>query len=247
MALNLDSIPDHLRSDELFFFYRLKNETEINNVSCVRVNANIDFIGRARAELKKIFEDSEETIGSERLFYRARIVRSPKTQLEPWEMGAPPYWLATRGRIQPEGVSFLYTATDSQTAVAEVRPENRSKVAVGEFRVKDARMLKILQINQRLSYEDILDRENNFIRTAVLQKFAKASRFSLNHFSAPADDQEREFYKETIFIAQLIQEMGYDGLSYNSACNSKVGVNYAFFSASHFVCERVHHQIFESP
>lgn len=243
MALNLDSIPDHLRSDERSFFYRLKNETEIQNVGCAIVNANINFIEWARSKLAKIFEDSDETIGSERLFYRARVVCPPKTQLEPREMGAPPYWLATRGRVQPEGVSFLYTATEPQTAVAEVRPENGGKVAVGEFRIKDARTLKILKINQHPSSKDLLDEEDGVIKTTVLQRILTASRFSSNHFSAPVNSQKEDFYKETIFIAQIIQEMGYDGLSYKSALDSGGGVNYAFFSASHFVCERVHHQI----
>jgi hypothetical protein len=245
MALNLDSIPEHLRSNEQHFFHRLKHETEIIGVSCITIKAEESFIEWAKSKLAKMFEDSEEIIGSERLLYRARVVRPPKTQLEPKNMGAPPYWVATRGRVQPEGVSFLYTATEVETALAEVRPSIGDKVAIGEFRIKDTRTLKILKINPHLSHGDILDRENESIRFTVLEKLLKASRFSLNHFSAPANPEELDLYKETIFIAQLIQEMGYDGLSYASACKPGSGVNYAFFSTSHFVCERVHQRTVE--
>lgn len=245
MTLNLDSIPEYLRSDVKLFFHRLKHETEMLGVNCITVKAEDSFVESAKSTLSKIFENSEEIIGSERLLYRARIVCPPKTQLEPKDMGAPPYWLARRGRIQSEGVSFLYTATEAETAIAEVRPNIGDKVAIGEFRIKDARTLKILKINQHLSYDDILDRDNESIRFNVLEKFLKASRFSLDHFSAPAKPEELDLYKETIFIAQLIQEMGYDGLSYASACNPGSGVNYAFFSASHFVCDRVHHRTVE--
>lgn len=245
MTLNLESIPEHQRSDERLFSHRLKTETEIHDVSCVRVKADASFVDWARSKLAKIFEDSEEIIGSERVLYRARIVRPPKTQLDPKDMGAPPYWLATRGRVQPEGVSFLYTATEIETALAEVRPSSEDKVAIGEFRVKDTRTLKILKINQHLSSDDILDRDNESIRLGALEKFLKASRFSLNHFSAPASSEDTDLYKETIFIAQLIHELGYDGISYASACKPGSGVNYAFFSASHFICERVHHRTVE--
>jgi hypothetical protein len=245
MTLNLESIPEHQRSDERLFFHRLKTETEIHDVSCVRVKADASFIDWTRSKLATIFEDSEEVIGSERLLYRARVVRPPKTQLEPRNMGAPPYWLATRGRVQPEGVSFLYTATEVETAIVEIRPNIGDKVAIGEFRIKDPRTLKVLKINQHLSYDDILDWDNESIRFTVLEKLLKASRFSLNHFSAPANSEDLDLYKETIFIAQLIQEMGYDGLSYASACKPGRGVNYAFFSASHFICERVHHRIID--
>ncbi len=243
MALNIDSIPEHMRSDEQFFFYRLKNETEIHNVKCIKIQAEDSFVEWAKSKLTKIFEGSEEIVESDRLFYRARSVEPPKKQLEPKDMGAPPYWKPRRGRVQPEGVSFLYTATEVETAIAEVRPNIEDKVAIGEFRIKDPRTLKVLKINQHLSYDDILDRDNDSIRFTVLEKLLKASRFSLNHFSAPANSEELDLYKETIFIAQLIQEMGYDGLSYASACKPGSGVNYAFFSASHFVCERVHHRI----
>ena len=246
MALNLDSIPEHLRSDEKLFFHRLKNETEIHDVSCVRIKAEDSFVDWAKSELAKIFAGSEEFIESERWFYRARIVPPPKTQLEPKDMGAPPYWKASRGRVQPEGVAFLYTATEVETALAEIRPRVSDKVAIGEFRIKDTRTLKILNINQRLSYDKTLDLDSESIRFAVLEKFLRASLFSLNHFSSPAKDGELDAYKETIFIAQLIQEMGYDGLSYASACKPGSGVNYAFFSASHFVCERVRHRTVEN-
>jgi hypothetical protein len=246
MSLNLDSIPEHLRSDEQSFFHRLKYETEIHDVNCVRIKAEEAFVEWAKTEFKKLFEDSEEIIDSEFLLYRARIVYPPKIQLEPKDMGAPPYWKANRGRVQPEGVSFLYTATEVETALAEIRPNVGDKVAIGEFRIKDKRTLKILKINQRLSCADILDHENKSIRFTVLEKFLKASRFSLNHFSSPAKDGEQDVYKETIFIAHLIHEMGYDGLSYESACKPGSGVNYAFFSASHFICERVQHRTVEN-
>ena len=246
MMLDLESIPEHLRSDERLFFHRLKRETEIHTVNSIRVKAEEDFVDWARSKLSYIFKDSEEFIKSESTLYRARIVRQPKTRLEPKDMGAPPYWLATRGRIQPEGVSFLYTATEVETALAEVRPCIGDTVAIGEFRIKDTRSLKILNINQRLNCGEIFDRSNKSINFSVLQKFITASRFSLNHFSSPLKDGELDEYKETIFIAQLIQELGYDGLSYESACNPRNGINYAFFSASHFVCERVHHRTVET-
>ena len=170
MALNLDSIPEHLRSDENSFFHRLKNETKIQNVKCIKVQADDSFVEWAKSKLAEIFKDSEEIIESDRMFYRARFVEPPKKIFKPQDMGAPPYWKAGRGRVQPEGVSFLYTATEVETALAEVRPSIGDTVAIGEFRIKDTRTLKILKINPHLSYGDILDRDNESIRFTVLGK-----------------------------------------------------------------------------
>lgn len=63
---------------------------------------------------------------------------------EPYQdaaLGAPPPPLATSGRLNREGVAFLYLASDQHTAAAEVRPHPGHRLSVGRYRaVRDLRI-----------------------------------------------------------------------------------------------------------
>jgi len=49
-------------------------------------------------------------------------------------MGAPPLGKASSGRINPEGISYLYLADSPGTAIAEVRPWKRARISVATFK-----------------------------------------------------------------------------------------------------------------
>ena len=48
-------------------------------------------------------------------------------------ISSPPPQNAKSGRMNREGVSFLYLATDSETAIAETRPHPGQKISLGKF------------------------------------------------------------------------------------------------------------------
>jgi RES domain-containing protein len=57
------------------------------------------------------------------------------------EIGAPPPTIATPGRLNRSGVSFLYLSTDETTAAAEVRPHPGHRVSIAAFRsLKEIRL-----------------------------------------------------------------------------------------------------------
>lgn len=55
--------------------------------------------------------------------------------LPPDEMGAPPSEEAKDGRINPDGISYLYLANNKETAIAEARPWVGAEVSVGYFTI----------------------------------------------------------------------------------------------------------------
>ncbi|TMN38844.1 RES family NAD+ phosphorylase [Pseudoalteromonas sp. S2755] len=71
-------------------------------------------------------------------FFRGRIVKDD-TQKDIFrknpkkELGAPPELLSASNRMSPSGISFLYTAGDYETAIAELRPYVGDTIAIGEF------------------------------------------------------------------------------------------------------------------
>jgi len=83
-------------------------------------------------------------------FFRARVFQA-SDKLEDalkrpdLEVGPPPAWAATHGRMNPHGVSVFYGATDPGAALAEVRPPVGSRVVVGRFEI--LRPLRLLDID----------------------------------------------------------------------------------------------------
>ena len=64
--------------------------------------------------------------------FRARIDHD-RGGLRPDQLGAPPSAVATPGRANPRGISYLYMASNEATAIAEVRPHVGDRVVCGEF------------------------------------------------------------------------------------------------------------------
>jgi RES domain/HEPN/RES N-terminal domain 1 len=82
-------------------------------------------------------------------FYRARGFQSVHKLREALkrpdkEIGPPPPAAAVAGRMNARGISVFYGATDSETALAEVRPPVGGQVLVGRFDV--IRLLKLLDL-----------------------------------------------------------------------------------------------------
>lgn len=69
-------------------------------------------------------------------FFRARIwshLKAPEAN----DLGAPPKERASAGRMNPAGISYLYLATDKETALAEVIGRPPCNVAVAHFINRD--------------------------------------------------------------------------------------------------------------
>jgi hypothetical protein len=83
------------------------------------------------------------------VLYRARVFQSTERLEEALcrpdqHLGSPPARLANAGRMNAQGISVFYGATDPDVAVAEVRPPVGSRVAVGRFRI--IRPLRLLDL-----------------------------------------------------------------------------------------------------
>ncbi|MFT6194061.1 MAG: hypothetical protein ACJASU_000960 [Cognaticolwellia sp.] len=71
----------------------------------------------------KHYIDNLTIVGLGTEYWRARIWGLNQSQnYSPQELSAPPSNLASSGRINPQGISFLYGALEENTAISEVRP-----------------------------------------------------------------------------------------------------------------------------
>lgn len=165
-------------------------------------------LGPVRDENARVDIDDEiRTFGANRPY--------PSDQMKPkagnWQ---------SEGRANPRGISYLYLATNLNTALAEVRPYIGSDVSVGEFAV--TRILTLIDCSKNhsggLGSIASSTREEGFW-TAIDRAFAKP---------VGRDDDVKD-YIPTQILSEFFRSHGYDGIQYKSLLDDE-GRNVALFS-----------------
>jgi hypothetical protein len=170
--------------------------------------------------------DSNEVIEGSRV-YRARK-NSGSEPLPIDKMGAPPVGLASAGRANPNGISYLYVASTVNTAISELRPHKNEKLTIAELEVVSETPLKLIDLRnprrtispfQRLDYiEQLVSDIELLVRLGT-------------DLTQPVllDDAALE-YLPSQYLCEYIKSIGYDGVIYESALGN--GFNFAIFNAS---------------
>jgi len=161
-------------------------------------------------------------------FFRARInpTQTPTSPrpLTRTKMSAPPLDLAAAGRLNPEGIPYLYLASDSYTAVAEVRPWVGAQLTLA--RVK---------IDQNIEIIDFMN-ETPVGRPPGARFPGSESgaeliwRELLSYvMSMPLQPNHSVRYVPTQYFAEVPKANGFGGVKYKSSLNPK-GFNLAIFN-----------------
>jgi hypothetical protein len=161
------------------------------------------------------------------VFHRARRhpINWDRLRFDPFsqeEMMAPPPEKATGGRLNPEGIPYLYVATDEATAIAEVRPWKAAVVSVARLRLaKDLRVADFC-LSELPSSATTADREKG----AELTWNMVGGAFAIPHH--PGDNLR---YLPTQYLAEAFKAAGFDGIRYDSALSAS-GQNVALFDCA---------------
>jgi hypothetical protein len=155
---------------------------------------------------------------------RARI--GDFTKKDDKEMKAPPKGRASDGRGNPRGISYFYTATNIETAIAEIRPYKSSKVTVATFISNKCFSLidfRAIDIHEANSYAplplELLDR-------CIL-------KLILNKLKQPVLQEENIDYIPLQYIIEYLKTKGKDGIIYQSSVSD--GANLLFFNDKDFI------------
>jgi len=173
------------------------------------------------------FFDNKQISG--KTFFRARISHDKK-RLFPKKMGKPPKNRTKNGRANPNGISYLYLASDTNTAFWEVRPSIHDYVTIGTFKL----------------IEDISVIDLRFVSPfhfALAEDFESAVK-QLDYFSDLSSDLSKPIssqisdldYLPTQYLCEFIKNCSWEGLSYKSSFTS--GYNLALFSDKKVVCTK---------
>lgn len=171
--------------------------------------------------------------------YRARVFQS-YVKLEEAiahpdvQIGPPPARLANAGRMNANGISVFYGATNSASALAEVRPPVGSRVAVARFDIiRPLRLLDLTALDHVTDGGSIFDRtlKTRLERVAFLQTLGE-------RLTRPVMPDDEAFdYLITQAIADFLateNQPQLDGIIYASA-QTKHGRNVVLFHAAALV------------
>ena len=167
--------------------------------------------------VRLVCEQFSSTIPAGTKLYRARINKvnfekreHEKIPFPPSEMGPPPQHLAISGRINPEGIPFLYCAGELDTAGAELRPWKGAYLTIGEVEIK-----------QDITIADLTLECNDDNWELFFYDFA-------DMFSMQWPPELKLNYLVTQYFSEHFKSAGFRGIRYKSEFNVG-GNNYSLF------------------
>lgn len=130
--------------------------------------------------------------------------------------GAPPKESAVEGRLNCKGVSFLYTSSDANTVIYELRPIKNEIISIAEF-----------VSNKDLRFADLRKKrpkkyDNDDVLYPLLTRIA--NEFSKPHYAG-------HNYWFTQYLAGQFINMGFDGVVFKSSLHPE-GDNLVFFHSN---------------
>jgi len=181
-----------------------------------------------KLNLEEFFSYNTTVLRVGRHFCRARL-NSRNKKFKNSEMGRPPVKKSNSGRCNPSGISYLYLASDAETAAAEIKPYVGEYLTIGKFETK--RELKILDmrrpgVDSPFIYGDGLK--------LALESF-RVLRYLSSELSKPITPGKSDLdYLPTQFFCEKVKHQKFDGIYYRSSLAS--GYNLVLFSPKYVNC-----------
>lgn len=141
------------------------------------------------------------------------------------ESGAPPIGKSSNGRVNPEGICYLYASDNSKTATLEVRPVISQYVSIAEIE-----LLEDITLFDFTTNYDIWEAEKNFDQSVDFTVLGEY--FSKPNYNGYSSYLATQYISE--YIKHLKNENGeniFDGLCFLSSLDKK-GMNYVLFDIS---------------
>ena len=191
----------------------------------------------ARALVQSLRGDLSHVVPTGTEYFRARIgvqsrlKRKRTSQQEGQEfrylphtgkdIDRPPLAVATEGRFNRARVSILYLASDTSTAVAELRPHPGHLVSTAKFRLtRDLRLANFATHDIR-----------NFLSDSRLEDLRRILSIA-DVLNVPMQPEHRSLYAVTQLFSDAVRVEGFDGLTFRSSVGC--GINLTCFASDAF-------------
>ena len=191
-----------------------------------------------------VLEDYDISNDSLRLFknekyYRARVHHREEPAFPKEKMGCPETpALATPGRANPRGISYLYLCSDDQTPFYEVRPYYLDRVDIGEFLILENN-LKIVDFTEKINLFKLFYDEGEDVFKQKVKRRVLFDAFS-SDLSKPLRSFDSELeYIPTQYICEYFKDCGADGIMFQSSVREE-GKNLVLFYPQKAECVEVY-------
>jgi len=200
---------------ETRFHFHTKSPSEFAEPQEVAPGKFLEVLGRVVSNVGLV-----RSIPTGTILFRVRIRRGDEWAADAEQLGAPPPDKARAGRMNPAGISYLYTALEAQTAIAETVKGPPVEVVIARFAT--VRPLTIIDLSDLPELPSIFDGEQRDLRESLLflRAFSKeVSRPVSQDGSEHIDYVPSQVVSE--YFAQVFQpevgETRIDGMLYRSA------------------------------
>lgn len=147
----------------------------------------------------------------------------PSYYYEPFQnqtLAAPPVGSTSAGRANRPGVSYLYLASDAETAAAEIRPHPGERVSLGCFTLtREQRVIDLRSHDLTKLWRS--DEELQLLELIIAMERA---------FATAAPPSNRSAYTVTQFLGEIFRQLGFDGVRFRSTVGD--GDNLVLFDPS---------------
>lgn len=173
------------------------------------------------------------------IFYRARVHHKDEQTFDTTEMGCPSEpCLASPGRANPRGISYLYLCCDGDTPFYEVRPYYLDRVDIGEFLIVEDNV-KIVDFTENINLFNVFCNEGeDSFRKKVKRRVLFDSISSDLSTPLRSFDSEIE-YIPTQYICEYFKDIGADGIMFKSSVRGS-GKNLVLFYPEKATCVNVY-------
>jgi len=182
--------------------------------------------------LAQLLSSQEHRLAEGTALFRARICENRTKAYPRKKMGKPPVHISATqsGRANPIGIPYLYVASDTHTAIAEVRPNVGDLVTVGTFITNDE--LVVLDLRSPRITDPF--RWGNNLRF-ITQYIVFLRRLGAELSKTVSRTQAEVDYIPLQYLCEFIRKRKYQGVMYGSSV-AKTGYNIAVFDDSKLAC-----------
>ena len=138
------------------------------------------------------------------------------------------------GRANPQGISYLYTSKQINTAISEIQPTIGQIINLAFIKTLEKLNIFDFNFNGAFKNSKLMEKHISEIKDQLgLSSFWELSAFFntlADLFSKPILG-DTEYYYTTQYISELLKDMGFDGIKYKSSL-TKRGSNIVLFDTS---------------
>jgi len=140
----------------------------------------------------------------------------------------------SHGRANPPGISYLYTASDVNTAISEIQPTIEQLISIAK--ITTSKRFNIFDFSFPGAYKNapIMKKHMGEIKEQFnLSSFWELEIFfnTISDFFSKPTLGNTEYYYTTQYLSELLKNMGFDGIKYKSSLKKK-GANIVLFDTS---------------